>query len=168
MTVCMVAVGTGFALCENLIYIFVYGESNFRNQIFLLMVRSILPVHPLSAAIQSVRLCEREVENKKSEKSLSLWKVLRPGIYFHGLYNFFLTWIDFMVHKNGTYIDGGGGGNGGNNLEQSSKLSDTISLLISLLIIFLGWVYYRKESRLQTLRLKRIDESLSHNNGIIA
>ena len=74
-----------------------------------------------------------------------------------------------MVHKNGTYIDGGGNGNGGGNLEQSSKLSDTISLLISLLIIFLGWVYYRKESRLQTLRLKRIDESLKpRNNGIIA
>lgn len=157
MTVSMVAASLGFACCENLIYIFVYGESNVKSQILVLLIRALLPVHPIAAAIQSVRLCEKEVEEKRG---IGLWDVIRPAVLFHGIYDFVLIWIDFMVHKNGNYVDGGD-----YSLEQSSSVSDVISITLSLLIVFGGWLYYRKQSRLQKWRLKRMDASLSRNSS---
>lgn len=49
ITVAMVSVAVGFACCENLIYIFVYGHGPLSSEIAILLYRSLFPVHPLCA-----------------------------------------------------------------------------------------------------------------------
>jgi hypothetical protein len=156
ITVSMVAASLGFTCCENLVYIFVYGEATIGAQIFILVLRSLLPVHPVAAAIQSIRVCERELEGKK----IGLGSVVLPGVLFHGAYDFVLMWIDFLGHRNGNYL-----AEEDDDLEEAADWSDQIALGMGFIIVILGWVYYVRESRKQALRLQEIDKQSSRTQS---
>ena len=86
ITASMVATATGFACCENLEYVFAAG-GDARSEINTLLLRSLFPVHPLAAAIQSIGVCRRDVEGNKL---FSLGRVLLPAVLVHGFFDFFL------------------------------------------------------------------------------
>lgn len=156
ITVSMVAASLGFTCCENLVYIFVYGDATIGAQIFILVLRSLLPVHPVAAAIQSMRVCEREIEGKK----IGLGSIILPGVLFHGAYDFFLMWIDFLGHRNGNYLV-----EEDDVLEEAADWSDPIALGMGFVILILGGVYYIGQSRKQTFRLQQIDKQASRTRS---
>ncbi|GAB5370621.1 hypothetical protein AAMO2058_001509100 [Amorphochlora amoebiformis] len=89
VTIAFVAGALGFATCENLFYVFSAksgeGLSKYETELITLLLRSILPVHPICAAIQSVGVIKRDFENDSSQ---NLFKILLPAIIVHGTYDF--------------------------------------------------------------------------------
>jgi RsiW-degrading membrane proteinase PrsW (M82 family) len=148
ITVSMVAVSLGFACCENLVYIFVYGEATLSMEVLVLLARSLFPIHPVAAALQSIRVCERDLENNPKIK---LGRIVGLGLGFHGSYDFFLMFIDYIMSRNGNYVAGD------DDVADTSNFSDFYALIVSLFILFLGVCLFFSESRKQRARLIAMD-----------
>ena len=156
ITVSMVTVGIGFACCENLVYIFIYGKARYTAEIFLLLARSLFPVHPIAAALQSIQVCKRDLENEK----LGLGKIIFPGVVFHGLYDFMLVWIEYIGNRRGNYVEEDG--------YDSESGYNMVSKIASVFILTAGLLYYFLASRQQRARLAFLDgESMSLDSGLI-
>lgn len=153
ITVAMVATAVGFACCENLVYIFVYGGSTLDVQVVILLARSIFPVHPIAAALQSLRVCQRELE--KTEK-ISLGRVVMPGLIFHGLYDFVLMWIDFLASRKANYFD-----QDDDSIVDPDGESNWLSFILSIVVMIGAFCYYWRESRMQRHRLRAMDQASS-------
>jgi RsiW-degrading membrane proteinase PrsW (M82 family) len=149
VTVSMVAASLGFACCENLIYIFVYGEATLTMEVLILIARSLFPVHPIAAALQSIRVCERDLE--KNSK-IRLGDIILPAVLFHGFYDFFLMWIDFMDTRHGQFLEAAD-----DDAVEASGAGDLYSVVVSLLLIAVTLIYYFRESRKQRARFEAID-----------
>jgi RsiW-degrading membrane proteinase PrsW (M82 family) len=141
ITVSMVAVGVGFACCENLIYIFVYGKATVATEVFILVARSLFPIHPIAAALQSIGVCKRDLERDHKTR---LGRIVFPAILFHGLYDFSVTWLYYLANRKGNFVD-------------KYNVAETISSLISSLILIAGLCYYFREARKQRQRLAEMD-----------
>ncbi len=156
ITVSMVAVGTGFACCENLVYIFIYGKAQYTSEIFLLLARSLFPVHPIAAALQSIQVCRRELEKEK----LRLGRIILPGIIFHGFYDFMLVWIYYIGSRKGNYYDD----DGGIATESGAAM---FSKTMSFFVLILGLLYYFGASRQQRDRLIGLDRNAAAHANLI-
>ena len=93
ITVAMVCVALGFSICEDMIYIFLYNGSSVQMELYVLIARTLFPVHPIAAAIQSIGVIERDVETYPTR----FGRIVLPAVLFHGTYDFLLLWIDFLV-----------------------------------------------------------------------
>ena len=156
ITVSMVAVGTGFACCENLVYIFIYGKAQYTSEIFLLLARSLFPVHPIAAALQSIQVCRRDLEKEK----LRLGRIILPGIIFHGFYDFMLVWIYYIGSRKGNYYDD----DGGIATESGAAM---FSKIMSFLVLIFGLLYYFGASRQQRDRLIGLDRNAAAHANLI-
>ena len=158
ITVAMVTVSLGFACCENLIYIFIYTEPSLGLQLLVLFARSIFPVHQIAAAMQSLRVCERDLERNKG---ISLGRIITPSVIFHGGYDFCLMWIQFMATKDGQYVDA-------NDDALESKDKSTIwSVVIALVFVIGGTRYFFRQSKGQKERLQSLDQDAVHHNSTL-
>lgn len=150
ITVSMVAVGVGFACCENLVYIFIYGKATLSAEIFVLFARSLFPIHPIAAALQSIGVCKRDLE---SDPKVRLGRIVSPAIIFHGLYDFSVSWFYYMANRKGNFVHG-------------SDIAETLSSVVSFTILVCGLSYYFVQARKQRQRLATMDgdavESESH------
>lgn len=149
ITVCMVTVAVGFACCENLIYIFIYGGSNASTQASILLTRSCIPVHPIAAALQSVRVVQRDIEK---DRKVRLGRILLPGILFHGFYDFLVLWINYLGSRQGVFVDEDDSVN--LSTENGSQKAATIA---SVFVCLSAIIYYVREARRQRRRLKTLD-----------
>jgi RsiW-degrading membrane proteinase PrsW (M82 family) len=156
ITVAMVAVSLGFATCENLIYVFVYTEASLGMQLLVLFARSIFPVHPIAAAMQSIRVCERDLERRKA---ILLGRIITPAVLFHGGYDFCLMWIQFIATKDGQYVDANDDG------LESKDTSVLWSIAVALVFVLVGLRYYFRQSKGQTERLQSLDHDATQLNS---
>ena len=140
VTVAMVSVALGFACCENLMYVFVYNGYNVGTQVTVLVARSLFPVHPLAAAIQSIGVCRRDLEG---ERRLRLGNIILPSVIMHGSFDFVLMLVSFLIT---VHDDGSGAGWFGTTTEVMGFLS-------AICIILMGGVYFLTESLKQKRRL---------------
>eukprot|EP00934_Nitzschia_sp_Nitz4_P000313 Nitzschia sp. Nitz4//scaffold1_size375055//370667//372364//NITZ4_000347-RA/size375055-processed-gene-0.94-mRNA-1//1//CDS//3329541258//313//frame0 len=147
ITIAMIATALGFACCENLVYIFVYGGSSVDVEVFILIARTIFPVHPIAAALQSIRVCQRDVEKKDTVKTGNL---ILPGLLFHGIYDFTLLWIDYLATRKANYVDG-------DDETVSPDVSNLVSFASSIGVLIGGLLYYWWVSKQQRSRLQAMD-----------
>mmetsp|Transcript_30987 Transcript_30987/g.41127 ORF Transcript_30987/g.41127 Transcript_30987/m.41127 type:complete len:340 (-) Transcript_30987:181-1200(-) len=156
ITVAMVAVALGFACCENLVYIFVYTPPNLELQLTTLFSRSIFPVHPLCAAIQSIGVCRRDLEK---EKHIQLGRIILPSVILHGTFDFSLMVMTFLNMYN--ILSNGGDPAAEMDLEEEFSMDLFLeimpSLLVALGVVIVGWIYFVVGSRLQKARLDALD-----------
>eukprot|EP00536_Pseudo-nitzschia_multiseries_P002246 jgi/Psemu1/283589/fgenesh1_pg.30_\ len=83
ITIGMVSAALGFASKENMQYVF--QSQDVKEELLTFFLRSILAVHPVCAAIQSVGIVNRDV---MGDPSWSLGRSLLPAIVLHGLFDF--------------------------------------------------------------------------------
>jgi len=148
ITIAMICVALGFACAENLCYVFSSGmQGSAAEQFLILFVRSILPVHALAAAVQSVSVVEREVERKASMK---VGNIVLPAVVFHGTFDLciivFATMSEFMG--------------------ESIQLV-LITLLAALVTMALGLFWYIRTSKNQLIRLLHIEQKEIWDDGIV-
>jgi len=147
ITVAMVAVAMGFACCENMIYIFVYTGDGMGSEFTVLILRSLFPVHPLSAAIQSIGVCRRDLEG---DKSYGIGRSLFPAVLLHGSFDFALMIFQFIADANA-----------GNDAAGDDGVGWALaSLCGSFGIVLLGFLYYAKQSHAQNARLAALDAAI--------
>jgi RsiW-degrading membrane proteinase PrsW (M82 family) len=150
MTLAMVSVAMGFTCCENLVYVFLYSSNSPRMELYVLMSRTLFPVHPIAAALQSVGVCRRDLEGA----AVSLWRIVLPAVLFHGAYDFFILWVDFLDKRHGVHADEGS--------EQVSVVAVAVSFVVSVLILLTALVHLWRQGRQQRQRLAEIDRQASH------
>mmetsp|Transcript_4671 Transcript_4671/g.8908 ORF Transcript_4671/g.8908 Transcript_4671/m.8908 type:complete len:737 (-) Transcript_4671:14-2224(-) len=145
VTVAMIAVAMGFTCCENLVYVFIYSGSSLETELSVLLARSFFPVHPLAAALQSIGVVERDVEGRRISH---LGRIIGPAILFHGGYDFWLLWIDFMADKNGIYAK---------DDDSIATLPILFSFCASVVMIAGALWYFMRAARQQRDRLSAMD-----------
>ena len=141
ITVAMVAVALGFACCENLVYIFIYNGSDLETKIAVLILRSLFPIHPLAAAIQSIGVCRHDVEK---DRRFGVGRSILPAVFLHGSFDLAIMIASFLVAVNPDDED----------FEENAEIA---SLATSFVIFLFGVVYYLFQSRAQRKRLDELD-----------
>jgi RsiW-degrading membrane proteinase PrsW (M82 family) len=150
ITLAMVSVAIGFACCENLIYIFHYAGESVMLELGVLLERSIFPIHPVLAAIQSIRICQRELEGTKSMK---LGRIILPAVLFHGTFDFIIIFIGFIGKLVGQDEEEGD--------LRISNTTECLSIVSCVIIMSLSLIYLFNESSKQRARLAAIDLNIS-------
>lgn len=166
ITIAMVATALGFACCENLLYVFVYTPPSLVNQVTTLIARSLFPIHPLAAALQSIGVCKRDLEGKS--RTIGLGQIILPAVLLHGSFDFLLmamTLIQSVERKNDVDNDDDDFGVGdddavGQQQQQAttSLVRDQLpSLIASVFIVIVGLAYYVWRAEAQRIRLHDLD-----------
>lgn len=109
------------------------------TEIAVLILRSLFPVHPLAAGIQSIGVCKHDIENNRS---FGVGKSILPAVLLHGSFDFSLMIASFLVAVNP-------------DNEVFEENAEWISLVVSTVVFFSGAAYYLQQSRAQ---IKRLDE----------
>lgn len=160
VTVAMVSVALGFACCENLVYIFVYSPALLGVEVSTLIARSLFPVHPLCAAIQSIGVCKRDLEG---DKRVGLGRIIFPAILLHGSFDFVLMVAAYLQQRRNTIEGGDDDSNAAPSSDEdtaSADMSEQLPALIcGLIFVITGYVYYVVQSRKQDRRLMAIDDA---------
>jgi RsiW-degrading membrane proteinase PrsW (M82 family) len=161
ITLAMICVAMGFTCCENLVYVFVYSGSSPQMEMYVLVFRSLFPVHAICAAIQSVGVCQREIET--TQPRMKLGRILLPAILFHGAYDFFLVWINFLANRtrgvNATDDDTAAPDVDG------SQVAAVLSFIVSVGLMVTALFYYLIEARKQRKRLAAMDQRASEERS---
>ena len=143
ITIAMVAVATGFACSENLLYVFVYTPPSVTNE---LVTRSLFPLHPLLAAIQSIGVVQRDLE---SDRKSQLGRLVFPAVLLHGSFDFML--MISALATSGTHSNTHG-------KDDKKSLDDGIPMAISIGFMVTGFYYYYCASKSQRQRLIELDQ----------
>eukprot|EP00521_Asterionellopsis_glacialis_P011647 CAMPEP_0195307638 /NCGR_PEP_ID=MMETSP0707-20130614/37817_1 /TAXON_ID=33640 /ORGANISM="Asterionellopsis glacialis, Strain CCMP134" /LENGTH=587 /DNA_ID=CAMNT_0040371891 /DNA_START=544 /DNA_END=2307 /DNA_ORIENTATION=- len=163
IAVAMVSTALGFACCENFIYVFFYTESKLNTQISTLIARSLFPVHPLAAAIQSIGVCRRDLEG---DKSVGLGTILAPAIILHGWFDFVLMFLQAATNDQASPSDTNDSssttGVPDDDDQQNHKIDGQTMALYALgsscATVFLGCAYYIWFGLEQQSRLKELEQ----------
>lgn len=149
VTVAMVSVALGFSCCENILHIFVYNRSSLQSQITTLIAKSLFPVHPISAAIQSIYVCRRDLEK---DSSIGLGRIVLPSLLFHGTYDFALLFISDSWKRSqaSQYFYSG---------DNQQSRETIMTVCISFAILLCGGLCYVVQSQRQYGRLDQLSRS---------
>jgi hypothetical protein len=118
-------------------------------EIYVLLARALFPIHPIAAALQSIGVTKRDVENSPSR----FGRILFPAILFHGTYDFLLLWIDFLASLKRS---DGYNGNSDEALEVG-PYAIIFSYLVSTVTMGLALFWFYVESNRQRERLREVD-----------
>jgi PrsW family intramembrane metalloprotease len=146
ITLAMVSVAIGFACCENLVYIFLYSADSVELELAVLLERSFFPIHPILAAIQSIGVCQRELEGSRATK---LGRIILPAVLFHGMFDFCLIYIGFVGKVVGRGVEEGD--------LRISNATEFWSIVCCVWVMFSAIAYLYHESGKQRERLAAID-----------
>eukprot|EP00980_Cylindrotheca_fusiformis_P004252 scaffold918_cov126-Cylindrotheca_fusiformis.AAC.31 len=159
ITVAMIAVAVGFSCAENLLYIFVYTESNLVAEATTLALRALFPVHPLCAAIQSIGVVKRDIEK---DKSVGVGRIIFAALLLHGSFDFLLMVYSAVMEV--LNEDPLGENDSASTDDDKTTTADWIVLGCSLLIPLIGLEYFFYNSGLQTKRLRDLDSARDGNS----
>lgn len=100
----------------------------------ILLVRMLFPLHPICAAIQSVYVVRRDVEND-SRATLGR-SILLPVVLIHGCFDWILMMGDFFNFS-------------------------LTAVMLALAIVLTSWYFYHVEAKLQRQRLQGRDQQIN-------
>jgi hypothetical protein len=106
------------------------------SELYVLLIRAIMPIHAVAAAIQSVGVCRRDLEQESSHQ---LGRIILPAILLHGTFDFVLWFLDFLAgdHYSATWA--------------------MLSWGAGIFIILIGLAYFLRQTLEQRQRLARLD-----------
>jgi len=121
-----------------------------------LLVRSLFPIHPLAAAIQSIGVCRRDLEGNKS---IGLGQIILPAVLLHGTFDFILMLIALIIGTRHAdeYLDPNKDNTTIEETPADMKL-EYISLGCGFVMVLLGTIYYVEQSRSQKKRLEDLEQ----------
>lgn len=161
ITTGMISVAVGLACAENFLYVFFLGGTggaSVSQEFAVLLFRSVFPVHALSAAMQSINMIRKFIEEKTGrERNVGVGKIVFPAVLLHGTFDAILMvvnsyveskWDDFY-EENDDYEDG--------FTPYNPVVVNAIAwvTIIGVMIFSFGWYTY--QNQMQQLRLMKIE-----------
>ena len=146
ITLAMVSVAIGFSCCENLIYVFHYAGESVILELGVLLERSCFPIHPVFAAIQSIGVCQRELEGVRS---MRLGRIILPAVILHGTFDFFIIFIGFIGRLVGQDEEEGD--------LRITNTTEFLAIVSCVIMMTTSFLYLYNESGKQRERLAAID-----------
>jgi hypothetical protein len=186
ITVAMVATALGFACAENLLYVFAYSPPGLGSEISTLVARSIFPVHPLCAALQSLGVVHRDVILFNGKQTYGLGRVLFPAWLLHGTFDFVLMAVAAYANaksppksssssssSTGSTTDDQNYDNGSSSSGAQQQqpddptvvLASLISLIVSVVLVIVGFCYYQCAAYRQRRELRSMDEVAAYSEA---
>lgn len=127
-------------------------------EIQTLIARSIFPVHPLCAAIQSIGVCRRDLEG---QRGVGIGRIISPAILLHGSFDFVLMVAAYLQQvqkiKEGNDDDSDIPKEDDSDAVMSEE--DIPTLVFSFGMVLVGYIYYVWQSRAQTKRFIAMDRT---------
>jgi hypothetical protein len=158
IAIAMLSVAVGLACAENILYVFFRSEDmdakGDHNQFITLGIRSLFPVHPLCAAMQSVAVIKKFVEyhpkfssQGANFSSVGVGTVVMPAIIVHGSFDAILMIVSLYAERPN---------DGSINVERLSH----VAWIGAFFTMVLGMIWYIIQSRHQKKRLRILEEKL--------
>ena len=103
ITTGMISVAVGLTCAENFLYVFFIGGSSgdlgsVGQEVAVLLFRSIFPVHALAAAMQSINMIHKFIEQKHTEKkNIGVGRIIFPAVLLHGTFDAILMSINAYI-----------------------------------------------------------------------
>lgn len=161
--IAMVIVALGLACAENVLYVYLAGGTQVQNEIFILIARSIFPVHAMCAAMQSIGVIERDIlfvrtdgerddimNHENEEKGLG--QILLPSILLHGTFDAVLMVMGGLE----AYHDDADDDNYDGNQDNSDNAWDAFAWFVILSILCASVIWLVKKQRDIRDRLERM------------
>lgn len=164
ITTGMISVAVGLACAENFLYVFFLGGTGgdmgaVTQEFAILLFRSIFPVHALAAAMQSINMIKKFIEEKHGGTDhIGVGKVILPAVLLHGTFDAILMSItayiesswDNFYEKNDDYEDG--------FLPYNPIIVNACAWvgIIGVMIVSFGWYTY--QNQVQMIKLMRIEQ----------
>ena len=161
ITTGMISVAVGLACAENFLYVFFLGGTSgasVSQEFAVLIFRSVFPVHALAAAMQSINMIRKFIEEKTNrDRNVGVGRIVFPAVLLHGTFDAILMvvnsyveskWDDFY-EENDDYEDG--------FTPYNSIIVNAIAWvsIIGVMLVSFGWYSY--QNRMQQLRLVTIE-----------
>jgi len=165
ITTGMISVAVGLACAENCLYVFFLGgtagSAGIGAELVILLFRSIFPVHALSAAMQSINMIRKFIEEKHTDdKHVGVGKIVLPAILLHGTFDAILMSINTYIEAQwDKYYE---------NYEQYDDDSFEVpynSVLVNILawagivgVMVVSFIWYHIKNHYQMLSLASIEQ----------
>lgn len=129
-----------------------------------LLLRSLFPIHPLAAAIQSIGVCRRDLEG---DLSYGIGKIILPAVLLHGTFDFIIMLMALIVGLR--HADDPPPAEGEEiKLTPADEKLMYGALAFGFVMVLVGAVYYVEGSRSQKKRLDELETiKLSRNDDRI-
>jgi hypothetical protein len=132
-------------------------------EIGTLLMRSMVPVHPVAAAIQSIGIIQRDIEGEGG-----LGRALLPAILLHGIFDFAAMAMSVIAFENQTPSDdteenddyGDDSTNYADNPPDPDLGTALLTLLVGFGILLVGVFYYIVEAKRQRERLYALESTM--------
>ena len=161
ITTGMISVAVGLACAENFFYVFFLGGTGgdsgaIAGELAILIFRSIFPVHALSAAMQSINMIRKFIEEKHGGKShIGVGRIIFPAVLLHGTFDAILMCVNSYIEASwDNYYENGGGDDDATYQEPYNSLAVNLTAafgVIGVMVASFGWYTY--QNKLQTRRL---------------
>ena len=170
ITTAMISVAVGLSCAENFLYVFVLGSSGGDNEEdrkddlieawIVLFFRSVFPVHALAAALQSVNVIRKLVENENyNGHRIGVGRIVLPAVILHGSFDAVLMCINvFIETANAAYLEKNGGKVVEGEEPYNSLVVNLIAWISIVFILITGLLWYFHENRKQRARLIILEE----------
>ena len=178
ITTGMISVAVGLACAENFLYVFLLGGalggvsddedrgSSIVEAWLVLFFRSVFPVHALAAAMQSVNMIRKFVESTDERgHRIGVGRIVLPAIILHGSFDAILMSINVFVETAWDQYYEENGVDANANDDDSDEAAPYNVWLVNVvawtsisLIMVIGMLWYYRENRAQSLRLKLLEE----------
>ena len=173
ITTGMISVAVGLACAENFLYVFFLGGTggdvgNIGAELTILLFRSIFPVHALSAAMQSINMIRKFIEEKHgAARNMGVGKIIFPAILLHGTFDAILMCVNAFIEASwdSYYEDGGRDDDATYEAPFNVLLVNLIAAIGILGVMGLSFAWYTYQNRLQISRLSAIDVDRSVRSG---
>jgi len=161
VTIAMISVAQGLACAENFVYVFFLGGNDTKEELIMLLLRSIFPLHALTAAMQSIGVIKNFLEeDNQCSIQMGVGEIIFPAILLHGVFDSVLmllnSYIEFSWED---YYQG--------DIEGSHNaiLINIFGAICVFGVIALGVIWYLRKNRSQKLRLRQIEELQNEESG---
>ena len=118
------------------------------------MVRCLFPIHPLAAALQSIGVCRRDLEN---DPKMQIGRILLPAWLLHGSFDFFLMAYSLITRILKASSDKGESIAASPDGQDVEEEANTFVVSFVVIIPLFGVIYYFKEAWKQRERLEKLD-----------